>query len=181
MLKPWPVLRSTTLGDFRVFKIRRDVKVSPRTGQELDFHVLECPDWVNVVALTEDGMAVLVEQYRHGTDSMDLELPGGVMDGTDPSPVETAVRELREETGYEGANARLIGQVAPNPAILNNTCFTVLIEDCVQRRTPQFDAGEDLVTRLVPARQLPELVATRQIRHSLMVAALYQYELLRRR
>ncbi|MBK9140813.1 MAG: NUDIX hydrolase [Verrucomicrobia bacterium] len=177
MIQRWPLVRSELRGDYHVFRLRRDFKTSPRTGREMEFHVLECPDWVNVIALTPDRQIVLVEQYRHGTDSVDLEIPGGVMDGADASPVETGIRELREETGFEGENARLIGRVAPNPAILNNACHTVLVENCVRRHALDLDSGEDLATHVMPLSALPELMATGRFHHSLMIAALYQFHL----
>lgn len=177
MIRRWPLVRSEIRGHYHVFNLRRDFKTSPRTGREMEFHVLECPDWVNVIALTPDRQIVLVEQYRHGTDSVDLEIPGGVMDATDASPLETGVRELREETGFEGENARLIGRVAPNPAILNNTCHTVLVENCVQRHALELDSGEDLATHVLPLTELPRLMAEGRFHHSLMIAALHQFQL----
>lgn len=177
MPKPWPLLRTEVIGDFRIFGLRRDFKQSPRTGAEHDFYVLDCPGWVNVVALTPDRQMVFVEQFRHGTNTVELEIPGGVMDPHDADPVATGVRELREETGYQGRNARLLNHVAANPAILSNRCSTVLIEDCVERGPVDFDQGEDLVTRLVPVAEVPALVAAGRIQHSLVVVALYFFAL----
>jgi len=181
VIRPWPTISSQFLADCGVFRVRRDRKQSPRTGQMHDFHVLECPNWVNVVALNPEQQVILVEQYRHGTGTVELEIPGGVMDPGDNSPVATATRELREETGYEGENARVISAIAPNPAIMDNTCYTVLIENCRLQHIVQLDHAEDVLTRLVPAAELPALVAAGKIRHSLILAALYRYELLRRR
>lgn len=180
MIAPWPTLATEPLADYRVLKVRRVVRRSPRTGHDHDFFVLDAPDWVNVIALTPDGNVVLVEQFRHGTESVDLEIPGGVMDATDPSPVATGIRELREETGYEGGEARIVGRVRPNPAIQSNTCYTVLITDCRLRHPVAWDHGEELATRLVPATALPQLVVDGVIRHSLVVAAIYDFELWQR-
>jgi 8-oxo-dGTP pyrophosphatase MutT (NUDIX family) len=160
--------------------LRADVKKSPRTGREHEFIVLDAVNWVNVVAVTPDQQMVLVEQYRHGSDTVELEIPGGIMDAQDASPVAAGCRELREETGYEGERARIIGQVFANPAIMTNTCFTVLAENCRLAGPVQFDSGEDLATRLVPVAEVPGLVASGKIRHSLIVAALYYYQLARR-
>ena len=102
------------------------------------------------------------------------------MDVADQFPVATGIRELREETGYEGDDARLLGEVFPNPAIMSNTCYTVLVENCHLRHPVEMDAGEDLVTRLVPISQIPELVKRGKIRHSLVVVALYYFDLWRR-
>jgi ADP-ribose pyrophosphatase len=96
MIKPWKTLRTAPVGDFRIFKIRSDISVSPRTGKEHDFYVLESVHWVNVIALTPDQKLVMVEQYRHGSKTVELEVPGGMMDPHETDPVATAVRELRE-------------------------------------------------------------------------------------
>lgn len=182
MIEPWKKAGSKELGDYRIFTVRSDVKVSPKTGKQHDFFVIDCVNWVNVIATTPDDQIVLVEQYRHGSDSIELEIPGGMMDAEDESPILTGVRELREETGYEGSNgkAQIIGKILPNPAIMSNTCYTVLVENCVCKHPVAFDGTEDLVTRLVPISALPDLVREGKIQHSLVVVALYHYELWRR-
>jgi 8-oxo-dGTP pyrophosphatase MutT (NUDIX family) len=180
MIKPWQKLSSREVGDFRIFTIRSDRKISPRTQQEHSFFVIDCVNWVNVIALTSDQQIVLVEQYRHGSNAVELEIPGGMMDAKDQSPEMTGQRELREETGYEGDRVRVIGQVLPNPAIMTNTCFTVLIENCRCVHPVEFDHGEDLATRLLPVSELPLLVANGTIRHSLVAVALYHFELWQR-
>src|SRR5206468_2426456 len=118
VIKPWQKLSSEPVGDFRIFTIRSDKKISPRTQKEHDFYVIDCVNWVNVIAVTPDQQLILVEQYRHGSDTVELEIPGGMMDAGDESPEATAVRELREESGYEGEKPRLIGRIFPNPAIM---------------------------------------------------------------
>jgi 8-oxo-dGTP pyrophosphatase MutT (NUDIX family) len=180
MIKPWKTIRSTLIGDFRIFKLRSDVSVSPRTGKEHDFFVLDSVDWVNVIAVTPDQQLVMVEQYRHGSGTVELEIPGGMMDAGETDPVATAVRELREETGYEGDRARLLGRIHSNPAILSNTTYTVLIENCRLQHGVEFDHGEDLETRLMPVAEIPKLVADEKIGHSLVVVALYHFDLWQR-
>lgn len=181
MIRPWTKVSSKRLADYRIFTVRNDEKISPRTGQQLDFFVIECVDWVNIVAVTPHEELVMVEQFRHGTDTVELEIPGGIMDKTDVSPVATGMRELREETGYAGENARLLSSVYANPAIMNNTCHTVLIENCSLQHDVQWDSGEDMITRLVPLRDVRGLIAEGRIRHPLVVVALYQFEIARGR
>jgi 8-oxo-dGTP pyrophosphatase MutT (NUDIX family) len=180
MIRPWQKIGSKSVGDFRIFTVRSDEKISPRTGRKHDFFVIECVDWVNVLAVTPDSHLVMVEQYRHGSNTVELEIPGGIMDPADRSPVETAVRELREETGYEGENPRVLGNVFANPAIMNNTSHFVLVENCTLRHPVELDSGEDILTRRVPIADVPILVATGQIRHPLVVVALYHFDLSRR-
>jgi 8-oxo-dGTP pyrophosphatase MutT (NUDIX family) len=180
MILPWKKISSRRLGDFRIFTIRTDVCVSPRTGQEHDFFVLDSADWVNVIAVTPQEELVMVEQYRFGSETVELEIPGGMMDKTDADPVVAGLRELREETGYEGEGARSLSKILANPAIMSNRCHTVLVENCRLKHPVQFDHAEDIATRLVPLAEIPRLVAEEKIRHPLVVVALYQYELLRR-
>jgi ADP-ribose diphosphatase len=180
LIRHWEKVESKPLGDFRVFCLRVDKKISPRTRLPHDFYVLDCNSWVNVVATTADNHLVMVEQLRHGTNTVELEIPGGIVDKNDANPVATGVRELREETGYEGQNARLLGEVFPNPAIMSNTCYTVLVQNCVLKHATQFDSGEDIITRLVPIADLANLVTTKKIRHSLVLCALYFFDLWQR-
>ncbi|MEW6160235.1 MAG: NUDIX hydrolase [Verrucomicrobiota bacterium] len=181
MIKPWTQIGSKKIGDFRIFQLRSDLKISPRTGQEHDFFILECVDWVNVIAVTPQDELVMVEQYRHGSNTVELEIPGGMMDPQESSPLEAGLRELREETGYEGSNARILGKIFANPAILTNTCHTILVQDCELKHDTAWDHGEDLITRLVPFREIPDLITSGRIGHSLVVVALFHYDLWRRK
>lgn len=180
MIRPWPKLSSQPLGNFKIFTLRADRKISPRTQTEHDFFVIDSNPWVNVIAVTPNQELVMVEQYRHGSNTVELEIPGGMIDAKDASPVAAGVRELREETGYACANARLLGEIFPNPAIMSNVCYTVLVEDCRLAHAVEFDSGEDLITKLVPVADLPRLVAEKKISHSLVVVALYHFELWQR-
>jgi ADP-ribose pyrophosphatase len=180
MIKPWEKIGSKQVGAYRIFTIRSDTKISPRTGKSHDFYVIDSAHWVNVIALTPDNQMVLVEQYRHGSNTVELEIPGGLMDAHDLRPEISGVRELREETGYEGENARILGQCYANPAIMSNICYTVLIENCHCVHPVEFDSGEDLVTRLIPAAELPQLVASGKIAHPMVIVALTFFDLWQR-
>jgi 8-oxo-dGTP pyrophosphatase MutT (NUDIX family) len=180
MIQPWEKVSSQPIGNFRIFSLREDRKISPRTKKEHGFYVIDSVNWVNVVAVTPDQQLVMVEQYRHGSNSVELEIPGGMMDAHDASPELTGARELREETGYEGGSARIIGDVWSNPAIMSNVTYTILIENCHCVHPVEFDHGEDLITKLVPVSEIPKLVAAGKIRHSLVVVALYHFELWQR-
>jgi len=180
MIKPWKQISTKPLGKFRIFNVRADRKISPRTRVEHDFFVIGCANWVNVLAITPDQKLVMVQQYRHGSNTVELEIPGGMIDQKDSSPVTAGVRELREETGFAGRKARLLGRIFPNPAIMSNTCYTVIVEQCRCIHPVQFDSGEDLITKLVPLEDIPRLVARGKIEHSLVVVALYHLELWQR-
>ena len=179
-IRPWERVGTKPVGNFRIFNIRSDLRVHPRTGRQHDLFVIESVDWVNACAVTTDGHLVMVEQFRHGSETVELEVPGGMMDPGEADPVATAVRELQEETGYSGESARVIGHMHANAAIMNNRCHTILVTGARLTHPRHLDAGEDIAVRLVPLDEVPRLVASGRIRHSIALAALHHFDLWRR-
>ncbi len=171
-IPPWRRIRSTSIADCRVFKVRRDFAEDPRDGSEHDFYCIEAPDWINVIPLTRDGDVVMIEQYRHGTNEVTLEVPGGMVDQGE-SPQITAARELREETGYKPEALKLLGRSRPNPAIQNNWLHIFVATDCVAYEQPQFDSSEHIAVRLVPLADIRSLIADGTIDHSLVIVAFH--------
>lgn len=178
-IRHWKHLHSRTLAETPIFTLNAHRRASALTGREGDFYVLEAGDWVNVVAITADGRMVLVEQYRHGVRRTTLEIPGGMIDATDPTPEDAARRELLEETGFASSRWTHIGTVDPNPAIQSNRCFTFLATDAEQVAEPEPDGNEELHLVLEPLSSVRDLVAGGRIEHALVVAALYWWEIAR--
>ena len=172
--KPWKVVASTWDRSYRVFKLRSDQAVSPRTGRTHPFFILESSSWVNVIPLTPKEEVVLVRQYRHGTRSVTLEIPGGLVEDSD-TPEDAARRELLEETGYVAEEVLPLGWVHPNPAILNNRCYTFLARDVGFSGARHQDDREDIEVLLRPLRAIPRLIREGEITHSLVVAAFYRF------
>ncbi|MEO0054746.1 MAG: hypothetical protein RLZZ50_693 [Verrucomicrobiota bacterium] len=147
----------------------------PRRGVTRDFVVVDAPDWVNVLAHTADDRLVLVKQFRYGIDAFSWEIPGGVIErGEDP--VAAGVRELLEETGYAGENARLLASVHPNPAFMSNRCHLVLVENCRPAREVEWDADEELEIAAVPVPEVYARARSGGITHSLVLDALMFFE-----
>ncbi|MCA9968560.1 MAG: NUDIX hydrolase [Anaerolineales bacterium] len=180
MVKPWETRERQEIGNFKIFTLRQDLCRAPRTGQDHLFYVLAAPDWINVIALTPAGQVVLIHQYRHGTEEVTLEIPGGMVDPEDGDPAEAARRELLEETGYAAAELRHIGSVTPNPAFLDNRCHTYLALDARPVQAPQFDGREEIAVELVELAAVPGLIADGRISHALVIAGFYHLENYRR-
>ncbi|HET6204068.1 MAG TPA: NUDIX hydrolase [Planctomycetota bacterium] len=171
MPRPWRIVASEPLASVRVFRIRGDWAVSPRTGEVSRFTILEGREWVNVVALTDVGEIVMVRQYRHGAREVTLEIPGGIIDEGE-RPAQTAARELREETGYRARSIESLGWCWPNPATQTNRLHAFLALGCRRVGRVQPDPREDLEPVVVPFDRIPSLVAKGAIRHALVLAAL---------
>lgn len=166
-IRPWKVLETSY---FRP-RLRID-KCELANGNLLDATIFEFRSWANIVALTKDGYAVLVRQYRHGVCEALVEFPGGVVeDGEDP--LDGARRELLEETGYATSNLIQIGKIYPNPALQTNTLYCYLALEVEKVGEQNLDAGEDIEVHLVPLDELIETAKRGEFPHALMTAVLF--------
>lgn len=164
----WELVSERVVSDHRIFKLEEHRYRLLPENEEHNFVVLDCPDWINVVAVTPDQQVVLIRQYRYGVKNVTLEIPGGMVDrGEDPAMA--AARELLEETGYAGDAIETLGVVWPNPAFQNNRCFSYLVRNAHRVAEPTPDEHERIEVELHPLTTVPELIRSGAIRHSLVV------------
>lgn len=144
-----------------------------KTGK---FDVLECTQWVNIIAFDKHKNLILVKQYRHGIDEITIEGPAGVIDpGEDP--FDTAKRELREETGYESLDWQPLGKVSANPAFQDNYCHIFLAKDCSKVSEQNLDPFEEIDVVKMSMGEVRMAIENDEIHHSLFIAALGLYQL----
>lgn len=155
--------------------IRRDRIQSP-TGVVMDnYYVLEYPTWVNVIALTKDGLFVFVRQYRHALGEVNYELSAGVCDDSDPSTLMSAQRELLEETGYGGGRWQEWMVNCANPGTHTNLTHCFLAEGVEKIAEQQLDDTEEMSIHLLSGAEVLNLLKSDAIRQSLHAAALWKY------
>lgn len=154
-LTPWRILSSSKVIDTPWFRVRSD-RCETARGVIDAFYVVDAATWVCVVAITKDGEFVLVRQYRHGQGAITLELPAGEANAGEDA-IAAARRELREETGYDGGEARLVCSVSPNPARYANLLHVVLIEGVSHAGDGENDEFEETEPVLWPEAKAREL------------------------
>jgi len=171
MMDKWRVLDSRYVLRRRWMEIREE-RVELSSGHVIEeFHVVEYPDWVCVLCLTESGDAVLVRQYRHGIGEICLELPAGVIDPGE-SVEAAARRELREETGYAADGWVNLGSVAPEPHRHTNRAHLRVATGARRAGDPELEMSEEMRVELIPGRRLGELVFSDSFTHSVHLALL---------
>jgi len=155
-------------------KLEAVSRISPRTGQSGIFEYLNLPNWVNVIARTNDDAVVFVQQYRHGVDEIVTELPAGSVEHGE-QPGNAAARELLEETGYVGDAPSCLGSILPNPAIQNNILSTWLVTSAERISRPIPDAYEHIEVVTVPISAITDFIRSGHIRNALTIAAIHLF------
>ena len=167
---PWKILDSRYLFRRKWMDVRED-RVELPTGVIIDeFHVIEYPDWVCVLPITDDGSVVLVEQYRHGIGRLSTEFPAGVIDEGE-SILDAARRELLEETGYAARRWSELGSCTPEPSRHSNMAHFVLAGGAYRAARPAPDESENVRVRIETAGAIPGIIERKEMIHGVHLAA----------
>ena len=145
------------------------------SGHKATYYTMSCGDWVKVVTIDQEGKFVLVDQFRPVNEAQSLEVPGGTIEPSDPSPEFAGRRELLEETGYDAKEFRYLGWVYSNPALFNNRCHIIAAIDAFPKQRPNLDPGESMNVQLLSRAELLEKITDGTIRHSLVLSALSKF------
>ena len=169
--RAWKVVRSEPGPELILFKTRFDWLANPRNQKIIRAVILEARDWVNVVALTPQERIVMVSQFRFGVRQLSLEIPAGLVDPGE-TPLQAAMRELDEETGYTAREWKSLGWSFPNPAFLNNRLHNFLALDAQRTRSPHPEDEEDLETSELTLDEIQRAIQTDDMRNSNTLLAL---------
>lgn len=155
-------------------RVRHDVVVLPDGRVNPEFYVLEYPDWVNVIAITENDKFVMERQYRYGLGCTCVEICAGVMEKGE-TPEEAARRELEEETGYVGGQWKKFMTISGNPSTTNNLTHCFIARGVKPLGKRHLDKTEDLDVTLMTEEEVYALLTNDEVKQSLMAAPLWKY------
>ena len=156
----WQVLRAETLLDQPPWLsvIRQAVRLPG--GAVLDgYYLTPGRDYSMVVALTEAGEVLLVEQYKHGAGRSLAQFPAGYLDAPDEDPLVCAQRELLEETGHSARTWTALGAYYMDPNRSANCAHLFLAQDLAQQAEGPLDRDEGLRLIRAPAAAMPGWLA----------------------
>jgi len=153
-------LDSKRIFDGRVLSLRVDRVLLPN-GRETTREVVEHTDCVAIVAIDSQDNVILVRQYRTPAGRVLVEIPAG---GIEPGeqPIESAIRELEEETGHTAGKVERIGGFYSSPGYSTEFLHLFLATELEHGpRRPQEDEIIEVVP--IPLRQIPSLITSGQV------------------
>lgn len=159
--------------DGKLLKVHRDAVRLP-DGSAGAREYIRHPGAVAIVPLFDDGRVLLERQFRYPHRREFIEIPAGKLEPGEP-PLETARRELLEETGYVADEWRRLGVIHPAIAYTDEA-IDIFVARKLTLKARKLDTGEFLETFLVPLAEAMQMVRDGRITDSKTVAALLLLE-----
>ncbi len=158
----------------KLFRVEKTWQTG-RSGNQLERHVIVHPGAVGILPLLDDGRVVLLRQYRVAVDAYLIELPAGTLEPGEP-PIETAQRELIEETGYTAAKMEPLLTFFSSPGILRERLHLFLATGLVPGETALED-GEDIELLIADWDEIRGMIARGEITDAKTLIGLQHYML----
>jgi 8-oxo-dGTP pyrophosphatase MutT (NUDIX family) len=171
IIKPWKIVRSRYVLSDKWIKVRADECVTADGTKVSPYYVLEYSNWVHMVVVNKKGQILITKQYRHGSGKIGYEIPCGTMDLEDKNPLETAERELLEETGYSG-DFFFVSEVSPNPANHSNKVIVFLVTNPVKVLQPQEDPTEVINCKFIDENKVWKMIDQGKIQQAICISSL---------
>lgn len=158
---------------FRVVEVDQkmaDGAVRPR-------QVILHPGAVLIIPMVDSDHVCLIRNERVAVGKTLVELPAGTIDPPDP-PHATAIRELREETGYAAARWRELPGFFMSPGILRERMH-VFVAEGLTPGAPEREAGENIDNLVVPWSEALAMAVRGEIEDAKTLCGLLMWDRLR--
>ena len=106
-MKPYETIESKITYQGYIVDIKQDLIMLP-DGNTAGREIVIRGEAAAVLPVLDNGDVILIRQYRHSVEKTVIEIPAGMMDDGDLNPMECALRELKEETGYTAGHINLL-------------------------------------------------------------------------
>jgi len=122
---------------------------------------------VAVAAFTEDNEIILTKQYRHPLRKIVYDIPGGAVEDGE-TPLEAALRELKEETGFTTEKLKWIGRFSRGPS---SQAIVDIFFSRVKRKSRSFDMDEIVDVEFVDFNLLVQKISRGECFDAALVTA----------
>lgn len=153
--------------DGKLIKVKVDEVALPN-GETARRELVEHPDGVGIVAVTENRDVLMVRQYRKAIEKAIYEIPAGkVNEGENHK--DCGIRELEEETGFKAKNFKYLGFIYPSPGFMDEKTHIYLATDLYEGKVNP-DPDEYLDILKMPILELEEKILNNEISDAKTVA-----------
>ncbi len=170
----WTLLDSEYIWNKPWLTARKDHVRLPSGVEMNEYYVLEYPEWVNIIAITEDGQFLMEKQYRHARAITAFEIPAGCVEEGE-TYLQAAQRELIEETGYGGGEWSAFMNICPNTSACTNQSHTFVAKGVKKLYEQQLERTEDIKVVLMSPEEVKQLLLNDEIQQALMAVPLWKY------
>ena len=173
MIKKFERLERKSIEKTRVFEYCKDTLRLP-DGRTTVYETLLHKGAAAVVPVLPDGRILLVRQYRHAIDRVALEIPAGGRNSTDEPFIETAARELEEETGYKSNDLTHLVSVVTAIAYCDEVIEVYVAKNLVPSKQ-NLDPDEFIEVEAFDPKDISQMIYEGKIQDSKTIAAIMSY------
>jgi ADP-ribose pyrophosphatase len=166
------VIQEKTL--FEGFLTLKEQLIPTQDGFHPYYTIHTAPESVIILAVSSDNKLLLTREWRHAVKQHVLSFPGGLVE-KEETPLETASRELLEETGYGASDYALLGTCLPLPGLLAQRMYIVMAKEAHFIQEPVLEGVESLSATMYPIEQAISLLRSSPDVDAMALAALSFY------
>ncbi len=142
-------------------------------GEIIHRDVIRHPGAAIVLPVLGDGSIVMIRNYRYAVGGYLWELPCGTLEPDEP-PLDCAVRELKEETGFTASNIKKLGKSFSCPGYADEIVYSYLATG-LTRGEQKLEVYEDITVEIMSDAKVRRMVADNEITDAKSIAALSIY------
>jgi ADP-ribose pyrophosphatase len=169
----WKISNSTNTKIDR-FGLTIDEVILPN-GENKTFSYLNLAKGVCVLPITNDHQVLCLKQYRHSIKSWQWELPAGMIDSNDDSPMAAAKRELEEETGYIANHWLDLGSFYPSFGSTDEEIYLFAAAGLTATEQ-RLENSEQIEVHELSMEELKTLIQNGEFKHGAGLAAVLRYK-----